>query len=58
MQTGVLKPAAVDKEIVRKVPYRSVNAYLTTLTAVKPQEFLDYQHLFFFYSLHQHRLQM
>ena len=39
LQTGVLKPVAVDKEIVRKVPYRSVNAYLTTLTSVKPQEF-------------------
>ena len=23
LQTGILKPASVDKEIVRKVPYRS-----------------------------------
>ena len=44
LQTGVLKPAAVDKEIVRKVPYRSVNAYLTTLTSVKPQEFFKGLH--------------
>ena len=27
LQTGILKPASVDKEIVRKVPYRSSAAY-------------------------------
>ena len=41
LQTGVLKPAAVDKEIVRKVPYRSAGAYLTTILSVKPQEFFE-----------------
>ena len=30
LQTGILKPASVDKEIVRKVPYRSKGAYLET----------------------------
>ena len=41
LQTGVVKPAAVDKEIVRKVPYRSAGAYLTTILSVKPQEFFE-----------------
>ena len=41
IQTGILKPASVDKEIVRKVPYRSPSAYLKTLISVKPQDFLS-----------------
>ena len=44
LQTGVLKPASVDKEIVRKVPYRSSAAYLKTLISVKPQEFFSGLH--------------
>jgi len=44
LQTGVLKPASVDKEIVRKVPYRSQSAYLTTLLSVSPQEFFNGLH--------------
>ncbi len=41
LQTGILKPASVDKEIVRRVPYRSSAAYLKTLLKVKPQEFFN-----------------
>ena len=44
LQTGILKPASVDKEIVRKVPYRSQAAYLTTLLSVRPQEFFGGLH--------------
>jgi len=44
LQTGILKPASVDKEIVRKVPYRSPAAYLKTLLLVKPQEFFGGLH--------------
>ena len=44
IQTGILKPASVDKEIVRKVPYRSPSAYLKTLISVKPQEFFSGLH--------------
>ncbi len=41
LQTGVLKPASVDKEIVRKVPYRSKDAYLNTFLSVTPREFFN-----------------
>jgi murein L,D-transpeptidase YcbB/YkuD len=41
LQTGILKPASVDKEIVRKVPYRSKGAYLKTFLLVKPREFFN-----------------
>ncbi len=41
LQTGVLKPASVDKEIVRKVPYRSNGAYLNTFISVTPREFFN-----------------
>ncbi len=44
LQTGILKPASVDKEIVRKVPYRSPAAYLKTLLSVSPQEFFGGLH--------------
>ncbi len=44
LQTGILKPASVDKEIVRKVPYRSSAAYLKTLLKVNPQEFFNGLH--------------
>jgi len=41
LQTGILKPSSVDKEIVRKVPYRSKGAYLKTLLLVTPREFFN-----------------
>mgnify|MGYP001319875847 CR=1 FL=1 len=41
LQTGILKPASVDKEIVRKVPYRSKGAYLKTFLLIKPREFFN-----------------
>ena len=44
IQTGILKPASVDKEIVREVPYRSPGAYLKTLISVKPQDFFSGLH--------------
>ena len=44
LQTGILRPASVDKEIVRKVPYRSQAAYLKTLLSVSPQEFFGGLH--------------
>ena len=44
LQTGILKPASVDKEIVRKVPYRSSAAYLKTLLSSRPQEFFSGLH--------------
>ena len=44
LQTGILKPASVDKEIVRKVPYRSPAVYLKTLLLVSPQEFFGGLH--------------
>ena len=39
IQTGILKPASVDKEIVRKIPYRSASSYLKTLLSVTPRAF-------------------
>ena len=39
LQTGVLKPSSVDKEIVRKVPYRTSTAYLETISSVSPADF-------------------
>ena len=44
IQTGVLKPASVDKEIVRKIPYRSVGDYLKTFLSVTPREFFKGLH--------------
>ena len=39
IQTGILKPASVDKEIVRKIPYMSASSYLKTLLSVTPRAF-------------------
>ncbi|MAI19328.1 MAG: hypothetical protein CBC71_10335 [Rhodobacteraceae bacterium TMED111] len=39
LQTGVLKPSSVDKEIVRKVPYRTTTAYLEKIRSVSPADF-------------------
>ena len=44
IQTGILKPASVDKEIVRKIPYRSVGDYLKTFLSVTPREFFKGLH--------------
>ena len=44
IQTGILKPASVDKEIVRKIPYRSVGDYLKTFSSVTPGEFFKGLH--------------
>ena len=44
IQTGILKPASVDKEIVRKIPYRSVRDYLKTFLSVTPREFFKGLH--------------
>jgi murein L,D-transpeptidase YcbB/YkuD len=44
IQTGILKPASVDKEIVRKIPYRSVGDYLNTFLSVTPREFFKGLH--------------
>ena len=44
IQTGILKPASVDKEIVRKIPYRSVGDYLKTFLLVTPKEFFKGLH--------------
>ena len=44
IQTGILKPASVDKEIVRKIPYRSVGDYLKTFLSVTPKEFFKGLH--------------
>jgi len=44
LQTGVVKPASVDKEIVRKVPYRSSKAYLENLYSVSPRDFFNRLH--------------
>ena len=44
LQTGILKPASVDKEIVRKVPYRTSAAYLKTLISINPKEFFSGLH--------------
>ena len=44
IQTGILKPASVDKEIVRKIPYRSVGDYLKTFSSVTPREFFKGLH--------------
>lgn len=39
MQTGVLVPSRVDKDIVRKVPYRARQSYLTALVKSSPSGF-------------------
>ena len=44
IQTGILKPSSVDKEIVRKVPYRSDGAYLKTFISGTPREFFNGLH--------------
>ena len=44
IQTGILKPASVDKEIVRKIPYRSGGDYLKTFLSVTPREFFKGLH--------------
>ena len=44
IQTGILKPASVDKEIVRKIPYRSAGDYLKTFLSVTPREFFKGLH--------------
>ena len=40
LQTGVLVPAEVDEQIVRKVPYRDRKSYLTALSQSSPAAFL------------------
>ena len=44
IQTGILKPSSVDKEIVRKVPYRSDGAYLKTFLTTTPRDFFNNLH--------------
>lgn len=39
LQTGILEPAKVDREIVRKVPYRSRVSYMTNFANSNPRGF-------------------
>lgn len=44
LQTGVLKPSSVNKEIVRKVPYRTTVVYLEKIRSVSPAKFFRSLH--------------
>ena len=41
LQTGVLVPSKVDRDIVRQVPYRDRISYLTNFTKSSPKRFLQ-----------------
>lgn len=40
IQTGILKPSRVDQNIVRKVPYRDRQAYLTNFVKSAPRSYI------------------